>query len=237
MCVLLTLCSCKSNTTNSERSEREEVSSTTVSEQTYDDFNYKVENNGIIITRFLNDSENVIIPSEINNKSVKSMGKDSFYQRTEMKSIFIPDSVVSIEENAFYRCYSLEKMEISKYVQQIGSNPFFRCTALTQITVDPENQNFSEKDGVLFNKDKTTLLVYPEGKADDVYYIPVSVKTIAADAFGYSCNFTLLYIGENVDEFPDHNIIVNNPETTLVVKAGSTAEQYAKEYQIKYNFN
>ena len=237
LCTLLILCSCKNNKIGSGHLKQVEMSSAADSLQTYSDFSYKVENDGIVITHFSSDSENVIIPSEINSKSVKSVGEDSFYQCTDMKSISIPDTVISIEKSAFYRCYSLEKIEIPKYVRLIEGNPFFRCTALTQITVDPENQDFSDKDGVLFNKGKTTLLVYPEGKADHTYYIPDSVKAIAADAFGYYCNFSVLYIGENVDEFPDNNIIVNNPETTLVVKAGSAAEQYAKKHQINYNTN
>lgn len=128
-----------------------------------------------------------------------------------------------------------KKINISQYVEEIGSNPFFRCSSLAEISVDADNKYFCSNDGVLFNKDKTVLLVYPEGKKSDKYVVPESVKSISYDAFGYYCNFTKIYMGKNIQEFPDSNMFhINSDEVTLFVKSNSHAEKYAKKFNLKY---
>jgi hypothetical protein len=37
-------------------------------------------------------------------------------------------------------------------------------SALEKITVDPENQYYASKDGVLYTKDMKTVVAYPAGK-------------------------------------------------------------------------
>jgi hypothetical protein len=63
--------------------------------------------------------------------------------------------------------------------------PFFDCSGLAFIDVDEANTAYSSENGVLFNKDRTTLVRYPEGKVGS-YAIPASVATIGKRAF-YSC--------------------------------------------------
>ena len=63
---------------------------------------------------------------------------------------------------------------------------FSGCSELTEIKVDSKNKKYSAKDGVLFNKKKSTLIMYPAGKKGNTYRVPSSVKTIAAYSFdGY----------------------------------------------------
>jgi len=57
---------------------------------------------------------------------------------------------------------------------------------LSAITVDAGNANYIDVDGVLFNKDKTTLVQYPAGHYETVYTIPGSVTSIGYYAF-YEC--------------------------------------------------
>ena len=70
--------------------------------------------------------------------------------------------------------------------QGLGSLP-----ALTAINVDPNNNYYSSVDGVLFNKDKTTLLYYPYGKTATSYTVPEGVTTIYTAAITNS-NLTSL---------------------------------------------
>ena len=49
--------------------------------------------------------------------------------------------------------------------------------------VDDNNQHYKSIDGVLFNKDATTLVSYPHGKPQSSYSIPRSVTTIGKEAF------------------------------------------------------
>ena len=45
------------------------------------------------------------------------------------------------------------------------------------------NQYFTSVNGVLFNKEKTILLHYPEGRSEEVYEVPSGVKEIGWFAF------------------------------------------------------
>lgn len=68
----------------------------------------------------------------------------------------------------------------------IDDNAFSNCPYITSIKVVSTNKVFSSVDGVLFNKDKTKLLVYPGGKEGE-YTVPDGVKDIANTAF-YNTN-------------------------------------------------
>ena len=70
---------------------------------------------------------------------------------------------------------------------------------LLNIIVDPKNKYFSSVDGVLFNKNKTVLIRYPDGKKDKSYTMPNSVTQIVRDAF-YKAQLKELIITENVTE-------------------------------------
>ena len=49
-----------------------------------------------------------------------------------------------------------------------------------------ENNNFSSENGVLFNKDRTTLICYPCAKTGLEYRIPSGVTNIKDQAFSHS---------------------------------------------------
>ncbi|MGN1123813.1 MAG: fibronectin type III domain-containing protein, partial [Eubacterium sp.] len=88
---------------------------------------------------------------------------------------------------AFEDCSSLTSITIPNSVTSIGDFAFEDCSSLTSITVDLNNQNYSSQDGVLFNKDKTTLIQHPIGNTRTSYAIPSSVTSIGNSAFS-GCN-------------------------------------------------
>jgi hypothetical protein len=66
-------------------------------------------------------------------------------------------------------------------VTVIVGKPFIG-SIITAINVDPANTTYSSVDGVLYNKNKTTLLAYP-GKKQGAFTIPNSVTSIGSSAF------------------------------------------------------
>ncbi len=115
--------------------------------------------------------------------SVVSIGDKAFSDCTSLASVTIPDSVTTIGDDAFYGCRSLKSITIPDSVTSIEERAFSDCALLTEINVADKNAMYSSKNGVLFNKDKTTLICYPAGKSDPSYTIPNSVTTIGEWAF------------------------------------------------------
>ena len=137
------------------------------------------------------------------NDGITSIGDWAFEDCDSLTSIAIPDSVTRIEMNAFKNCDSLITITIPDSVESIVTDAFYNCNSLTSITVDSNNANYSDIDGILFNKDKTNLICYPEGKKDTSYVIPDSVESIVTDAF-YDCdNLTSITIPDSVTSIGD----------------------------------
>lgn len=64
----------------------------------------------------------------------------------------------------------------------MGSQTFNGCTSLQSITVESGNANFVSVEGVLFNKDVTTIICCPKVKGG-TYTVPTSVTSIGDQAF------------------------------------------------------
>ena len=139
--------------------------------------------------------------------SVISIGYGAFYYCASLTDVTIPASVTSIGALAFDNC-SLTNITIGTNVASIGYCGFFDCnrlirvkipasvtnlaefafgpcSSLTAIDVDTNNSAYCSVDGVLFNKNKTTLVQFPAGLAGS-YVIPSGVTSIGDAAF-YVC--------------------------------------------------
>ena len=200
-------------------------------------FTFTTNNGAITITGYTGPGGTVIIPDTTNGYPVTSIGGGAF-SSTNITSVTIPGSITSIGDGAFYgciklasltipssitnigaaafnSCLSLTNVAIPASVTSIGDYAFFYCTNLTAIAVDAANPSYSSADGVLFNKDQTTLIQFPFGKTGS-YSIPGSVTSLADEAFGmndhgqypfpYSAcaGLTNLFIPGSVTNIGDH---------------------------------
>lgn len=138
-----------------------------------------------------------IIPS-----SVQRIGEAAFAWCTGLVTT-IPDSVAVLEASAFSGCYSLTEITIPDSVSQIGERVFSACYRLTGISVSAGNEIYSSVNGVLFNKDQTTLICSPEGKSG-AYNIPYGVIAIAPWAFEYNSGLTSVAIPYSVTSVGDN---------------------------------
>ena len=129
--------------------------------------------------------------------SVTSIGEYAF-DGCNLTSITIPNSVTSIRKGAFYSCKSLTSITIPNSVTSIGEYAFYGCKSLTSINVDVNNPNYCSIDGVLFDKNQTTLIKYPRGKQGASYIIPNSVTSIGNSAFSGCDALTSVTIPDSV---------------------------------------
>jgi hypothetical protein len=129
--------------------------------------------------------------------SITSIGGRAFAACDNLTSIIIPNSVRSIGEEAFYYCDRLTTVTIGNSVTNIGGRAFAACFDLTAINVDSQNPTYSSFQGVLFDRDRTMLIQFPEGQAGS-YIIPNGVTTIGDWAFAVCANLTNVTIGNGV---------------------------------------
>ena len=184
-------------------------------------------------------------------KSVTKIGSHAFSNCTSLISISIPDSVTSIGEFAFAYCARLTNITIPNSVTYIANrtfanctelecvtipdsvtgiclgmyNAFSSCTNLTSFKVDQNNRFFSsDESGVLYNKDKTVLYMYPLGNTRTDFTIPDVVTRISDYAF-YNCALlsnivfpdSVTSIGESAFGYCSalSNIIIPNSVTSI----------------------
>lgn len=100
-------------------------------------------------------------------------------------SIDIPSSVTKIGEKAIFDCDRLTSVRLPASCASIVGNPFGSCNSLEELVVDGDNLNFASVDGVLYDKDIRTLMVFPGARHS--VDVPPSVTTIGASAF-YACD-------------------------------------------------
>ena len=126
--------------------------------------------------------------------SVTTIGEHAFSLCYSLSSIELPTSLTAICGSAFEACSGLTSITIPASVTSIGDYAFLGCTGLSAFMVDNGNTAYAAEDGVLFNKDKTTLHIYPNGNKRDTYTIPASVTRIANHAFAYCTGLTTVFM-------------------------------------------
>ena len=104
-----------------------------------------------------------------------------------VKSITIPDGVTKIRDRAFSDCSSLQSIDIPNSVTEIGEKVFHFCSSLQSINVSKDNMHYASVDGILFNKDLTVIVRFPQKNDVKEYVIPTSVTEIGDWAF-YGCS-------------------------------------------------
>jgi hypothetical protein len=163
--------------------------------------------------------------------NVISIGTNVFHQCEEMVNLSIGTNVTSIGDDAFIYCSSLTNVTIPGSVTNFGVNVFGACTALTNITVASQNPNYTSLNGVVFNKNQTTLWEYPVGKKGN-YTISNSVTSIGPYAF-FDCSYlTNLTIGNGVTNIGDYAFygvaMISATFGTNVISIGNHAFDYCE---------
>jgi uncharacterized repeat protein (TIGR02543 family) len=177
-------------------------------------YTYTVSGTEAIITLYTGSDKELVIPSTLDGYTVTAIGEDgssyssvfegtpvvsvvipntvkiigdyAFCAAAKLTSVTIPDSVTLIGDYAFCACVSLEALELPVSLSTAGDGIFDGCVALQSVVIGDDNALLATKDGVLFNKSMTTLLLYPAGRTASAYSVPDTVLSIAQFSF-YKC--------------------------------------------------
>ena len=99
-------------------------------------FEYSLyDESSVEITAYKGNERNLIIPSEIDGYTVKSIGDCAFEGSTGLNSLTIPSSVEFINWYAFDNCSGLRTLVISEGVKEICRGAFNGCSSLTNVII------------------------------------------------------------------------------------------------------
>jgi hypothetical protein len=116
-------------------------------------------------------------------KSVERLCDGAFASCYELRDVRLPEGLVSVGSGAFQDCRKLSCVVLPASLRALGDGAFTGCFGLKAVELAAENESFIQRDGVLFNRDQTTLYRYPPSNPRSEYIIPDSVTRIAGNAF------------------------------------------------------
>ncbi|MCQ2461971.1 MAG: leucine-rich repeat domain-containing protein [Clostridia bacterium] len=119
------------------------------------------------------------------------------FRSCNIGTVTIPDSCKYINDYAFVNS-KIGKVNISKGVEKIGECIFYG-SLVSEIIVSPENKFYCSENGVLFNKDKTELIAFPNDSKITSYTVPATVKKIDRGAFDYNINLNKIVFSEGLE--------------------------------------
>lgn len=150
----------------------------------------------------------VYVDNWLVSKSVEIYGGDYgpdgyAYGYNYLDSFKIPDGTVGIEDGILYYGNTSESCQdtsiyIPASLKYSVSLDHTVNSPITYIEVSEDHPDYSSLDGVLFNKDKSILINYPDSNSRTEYEIPSTVTTVAENAFSYIAYLQTLIIPVSV---------------------------------------
>lgn len=127
-----------------------------------------------------------------------------FWYVSYIENVIMQDGLLEVSPQIFRYCSNLKSVYISKSVRYISDEYVFEeCNNLVSIEVDSENERYSSQDGVLYNKEKTTLIAAP-GKIEECN-VPSTVKTIGNYAFSQCKNLKKVILPEGLENINNYS--------------------------------
>ena len=98
--------------------------------------------NRATITGYSGNATALYIPDEIDGHEVVAIGDRAFQNRTDLRTVMIPDSVEKIEFEAFYNCINLKIVDLSSNLTTIGYDVFGNCKSISKIEIPKSLKKF-----------------------------------------------------------------------------------------------
>ncbi len=137
----------------------------------------------------------VVVPATVEHDGivyqVTQLGMYAFTNCNDVTSVTMPDGLKAIMKYSLSNCKLVTHYDIPASVTLIEGGAF-NGTGLERINVDSANECYSDLEGVLFDKQQTTIILHPT-KRDSTYIIPDGVTTIGSYAF-YN-NSKVIWVG------------------------------------------
>ncbi len=124
-----------------------------------------------------------------------------------LKTYVYPENTEKTNQKAFSGCVNLEKVVISSSVKELDGGdfaPFDGCSSIKAFEVSKENNLFgSDENGVLYNKEKSILIRFPQNSPIKEFTLPASVKSVDVCAFKGCNNLVVINLNSVKEVYND----------------------------------
>lgn len=167
--------------------------------------------------------ESVTIPGSV------SVIEDSTFAGCEkLGSVIISSGITTIKSDAFSLCTNLNSLNIPNSVTKIEDGIAYGCISLKSIQVASDNTVYSSQNGVVYNKNKTALVLYPCGNESVLFAIPSGIKVINNCAFMSASHLSKITFPEGLQKIADGAFLgCNNLNNVQVPSTVTSLGKYA----------
>lgn len=130
-------------------------------------------------------------------EGVTSVGSYAFYELSHLTDAQLPAGLKTIGAGSFRGCLSLERLGIPAGTELIGDEAFVNCKSLKALDVDGANSTYSSEGGVLYSKDRTSLIKCPEAVQGSVT-VSSGTTTIGSWAFDNCAGVTEIILPDGL---------------------------------------
>ncbi len=166
--------------------------------------------------------------------SVKTIQSNTFGGCAGLKEVDLGNTE-EIESGAFLGCKSLKSITLPKTIKSFSALSLEGCESLENVYVN-DNENYTAEDGVIFNKDKTHLIMYPCALKNEYYNVPAGVKEVDGFAFLAAKNLKKINLSDGVTTigryaFSDCDSLesIVFPQSLINVEAGALRPESIKD--------
>lgn len=186
--------------------------------------------------------ESVAFEDESN---LTEISDDAFYDCKQLNSIKLPESLLRIGKDCFSGCTNLDNLVLPNQLKHIGLG-FITNTAITSLTfpktIETANDCLQNDGGqpISVSFEKGTKIIPEEICQNSLVnnvIIPSTVRIIKSGAFWQAPLLKTVTIPDSVEIIADHAFDYDTEDgclDTIYGYTGSTAEDYAKEHNIKF---
>lgn len=167
------------------------------------------------------------------NSNLQSLGESAFERTVSLKAIDLPRGLLQIGDYAFKEAALAGEITIPASVTNLGAGAFAACRDLTAITVQSGNLNYLDVNGVVYNRNKTTVVAYPAGNAATEYSIETTTETVYRSAFYGAHNLNYVYLPESLSSIGQYAFYdvenlrsVSIPDNVVQISAYAFAQDY-----------
>lgn len=131
-----------------------------------------------------------------------TIGDSAFAYCSAITEMTLPDNVAHLGQTLFYGCSELVTLTLPAGITSFDGSMVTSCSKLAAINVgtDGSGDYYSSVDGVLYNADKTELVIYPRAKTATELVLDASVKVILANAFANNSTIERVTLPEGLVE-------------------------------------